>query len=208
MPVLLLLNYHIKNMEDIMLKKILSMAILGFCLFVNPLVSESRSKFIIEEPVYLKVNIHYQDNGKDCKASYANYTDPGAGHQILAVNTPVKIKSWKRKGFIIVDAETNREIYFEYHEGRMQMSIDEYLTKITSASKVDLGKLSDKDRKGIEEGIAINGMTKDGVMMALGYPATHKTPSPDSNRWIYWRNRFGTIAVEFDGNGIVSNIIN
>ncbi len=189
-----------------MLKRILCLSILATCLLVNPLVSEGKSDFIIEGPVYLKVNIHYQDNGKDSKASYANYTNPGAGHMILSVNTPVKIKKWRRKGFIIIDEDTNREIFFEYSEGRMQMSQEEYLDKITSASKTDLGRLSDKDRKGIKEGAAGAGMTKDGVMIALGYPATHKTPSPDSNTWIYWTNRFGTIAVTFDDNGIVSGI--
>lgn len=189
-----------------MLKRILSLSVLIICLFVNPLVSESRSKFIIEGPVFLKVNIHYQDNGKDCKASYANYTNPGQGHKILSVNTPVQIKKWK-KGFIIVDTKANTDILFEYNEPRMQMSVEEYLNKITSASEIDLDKLSDADRKGVKDGLASVGMTKDGVMMALGYPATHKTPSPDSNRWIYWTNRFGTIAISFDGNGIVTEII-
>ena len=192
--------------EDVMLKKISGIFIMVICILATPLVSEGwGSKFIIENPVFLKVNIHFQDNGRDCKASYANYTNPGAGHQILPVNTPVKIKKWKR-GFIIVDSENNKEIYFEYSKRRMQMSIEEYLKHITSPSKVDLGKFSDIDRKGIREGKAYTGMTKDGVMMALGYPATHRTPSPDSNRWIYWTNRFGTIAVTFNEKGVVTNI--
>ena len=190
-----------------MLKKISVVFVLAIGLFVNPATSEGRSKFIIEEPVFLKVNIHYQDNGRDSKASYANYTNPGAGHQILAVNTPVKVKKWKRKGFIIVVAETDKEIVFEYHAGRMQMSIEDYLDHITSASKVDLGKLSDKDKKGIKEGKAITGMTKDGVMMALGYPATHRTPSLENNKWVYWTNRFRTLGVEFDEKGVVSGVV-
>ena len=191
-----------------MVKKLLSLSILTICLFANPLVSESSSKFIIEGPVYLKVNIHYQDNGKDCKASYANYTNPGAGHKIVPVNTPVQFKKWGNKGFIIIDTQNNTEIYFEYHEPRMQMTGEDYISRITSASKVDLDQLSEKDRKGIKDGMATLGMTKDGVMMALGYPATHKTPSPASNRWIYWTNRFGTLAVTFDDKGIVSEIVN
>ncbi|MBN2417997.1 MAG: hypothetical protein JXL81_01325 [Deltaproteobacteria bacterium] len=191
-----------------MSRKLLSILImLTTCILVNPLVSESRNEFIIEGPVYTKVNIHYQDNGKDCKASYANYTNPGAGHMILPVNTPVQIKNWKR-GFIVVNTESNVEIFFEFNSKNMQMTADDYLGKITSTSKVDLGKLSDKDKKGVEEGKASSGMTKNGVMMALGYPATHKTPSPDSNRWIYWANRFKTIAVTFNDQGIVSDITN
>jgi hypothetical protein len=188
-----------------MFKKIFGATILAAALFINPLISEAKKGYILEGPVFLKVNIHYQNNGKDSKASYANYTNPGVGHKILAVNTPVQIKGWKR-GFIIVNTETNEEILFEYGEARMQMSTEEYLNKITSSTKVDLSKLSEKDMKGVNEGIASAGMTKNGVMMALGYPATHRTPSLDSNTWIYWANRFKTIAVTFDDNGVVTAI--
>ncbi len=189
-----------------MLKKILLLSILTICVFVNPLSSQAKDKYILEGPVYLKVNIHYQDNGKDCKASYANYTKSGAGHDFLPVNTPVKIKSWRRNGFIIVNADTNKEIIFEYSADRMQMSISEYLEVITSPSKVSLNSLSEKDRKGIKEGAAQLGMTKNGVMMALGYPAAHKTPSPEENRWTYWGNRFRTIVITFSDKGVVTDI--
>ncbi len=189
-----------------MFKRIVTATILTAALFINPMISEAKKEYIIEGPVYMKVNIHYQNNGKDNKASYANFTNPGAGHKILAVNTPVQIKTWKRQGFIIVNTETNEEIFFEYHEPRMQMTTDEYLNKITSSAKTDLSSLSEKDQKGIKDGIASQGMTKNGVMTALGYPATHRTPSLESNTWVYWGNRFKTIAVTFDDKGIVTTI--
>lgn len=189
-----------------MIKKLIGALMLAVCLFFNPLISEAKSNYIIEGPVYLKFNIHYQDNGKDMKASYANYTNPGNGHKILRANTPVKVKSWRRKGFIIVNADTNEEIYFEYHEARMQMSAAEYLAKMTSKTKVNLSSLSEKDNKGIRDGRASVGMTKNGVMTALGYPATHRTPSLESDTWVYWTNRFGTIAIIFDKDGLVSRI--
>ncbi|NLD38889.1 MAG: outer membrane protein assembly factor BamE [Desulfatiglans sp.] len=189
-----------------MFKKIVGATILAAALFINPVTSEAKKDYILEGPVFMKVNIHYQNNGKDSKASYANYTNPGAGHRILAVNTPVQVKSWKRQGFIIVNTETNEEIFFEYQEARMQMTSEEYLNKITSPAKTDLSTLSEKDQKGIKEGIASNGMTKTGVMMALGYPATHRTPSIESNTWVYWSNRFKTIAVTFDDKGVVTAI--
>ena len=40
-------------------------------------------------------------------------------------------------------------------------------------------------------------------MMALGYPATHRTPSLDSNTWVYWTNRFTTFEVNFNDKGLV-----
>jgi hypothetical protein len=190
-------------MEVIMLKIILGATILAVTLLLNPVTSEAKKEYLIEGPVYLKVNIHYQCNSRDCKASYANYTDPGEGHGILSVNTPVKIEKWRRKGFIIVDTENNKEIYFEYNEPRMQMSQEEYLNKITSPVKVSLDNLSDADKKGIKEGRLVVGMSKTGVMMLYGYPATHRTPSLDSNRWIYWTNRFTTFEVNFNDKGLV-----
>ena len=189
-----------------MRKKILILFILAICVFVNPLSSQAKDKYIIGEPVYLKVNIHYQNSSRGNNASYANYTDSGVGHDFLAVNTPVKIKKGRKNRFIIVDAETNIEIVFEYSAARMQMSINEYLEKITSPSKVNLGELSEKDRQGIENGVAKIGMSKEGVMMALGYPAAHKTPSPEENRWVYWKDRFRTLVITFGENGIVTDI--
>ena len=47
---------------------------------------------------YLKCNVHAYDNGRDIKASYANWTNPGEGHLLIPVNTPIEIEKW-RKGF-------------------------------------------------------------------------------------------------------------
>jgi hypothetical protein len=60
--------------------------------------------------------------------------------------------------------------------------------------------------KGIEEGKAYPGMTREGILTALGYPATHRTPSLDAGTWVYWTNRFGTLAVEFDAKGNVTKV--
>ena len=88
----------------------------------------------------------------------------------------------------------------------MGMSVDEYLDLISSPDPVSVGGLSALDRKGIDAGRALPGMTKRGVLAALGYPARHRTPSVESDRWIYWTNRFKTRAVEFDANGEVARV--
>ena len=177
-----------------------------FCFLLYPAQSKSDHPFGLEqEVVYLKNNIHYQHHANDNKASYANWTNPGEGHEIIPVNSPVKIGKWG-KGFKIIKNEDGTEVLFEYHKKRMNMSIDDYLKLITSTSPISLDDLSEIDKNGIQEGKAYRGMTKDGVRMALGYPATHKTSSLESNTWIYWTNRFGTIAVEFNEQGIVESI--
>ena len=86
------------------------------------------------------------------------------------------------------------------------MSVDQYIDLIISPTKVSLKSTSEKDRKGIRDGKAYIGMTKKGVMTALGYPAAHRTSSLDNNTWVYWKNRFSTMVVEFDGNGKVKQV--
>lgn len=154
---------------------------------------------------YLKNNIHAQEKGKDLNASYANWTDPGTGHVIVPVNSVVDIKPG-RKSLTIVVKETGKTIDFEYDKDRMGMSTEEYTKLISSSSPVSLDKLSKIDRKGIADGKAYPGMTKDGVRIALGYPAVHRTPSLESDSWIYWTNRFGNYTVEFDKSGKVTGI--
>jgi hypothetical protein len=154
---------------------------------------------------YLKFNIHAFDNGRDIKASYANWTNPGNGHLLIPVNTPIETGRWRR-GFYFVTKDTGKKVLFEFHKKRMGMSVQDYIGLITSPEPVALSSFSEADLEGISEGKARVGMTKTGVMTALGYPAAHKTPSLVANTWIYWRNRFKTMAVEFDESGIVKEI--
>ena len=165
----------------------------------QPLNSAGSDKF------YLKNNIHAQVGPRDTKASYANWTDPGNGHIIIPVNTPVELEKY-RKGLVIRNLTDGQKIFFEFHSRNMGMSVDEYIQLIASPTVVSLDNLSNTDRKGIKEGKAYAGMTKQGVRVALGYPAVHRTPSLEDDIWIYWRNRFQTIAVEFDQRGKVTHI--
>jgi len=163
--------------------------------------------------VYNKYNIHVQDQidrkgNHHYAASYANYTNPGAGHMIIPAGTPLIVKKKSRKEIVFLTQKDNLRIEFEYHEPRMGMSVDKYLELITSSEPTSLSKFSGADLKGIKEGKAHVGMTKEGVLTALGYPAVHRTPSLDAGTWIYWTNRFGTLSVDFDAKGKVTKVTN
>ena len=86
------------------------------------------------------------------------------------------------------------------------LSAEEYVGYITAPNKLSLGRLSPIDKKGIADGRAYKGMSKEGVRIALGYPALHETPSLQDDVWTYWRNRFATTAVEFDASGRVKAV--
>ena len=66
--------------------------------------------------------------------------------------------------------------------------------------------LSKADQDGIASGRANVGMTREGVLLALGRPPFHANPNLDVPEWMYWRNRFGRMAVQFDDKGKVTNV--
>ena len=157
--------------------------------------------------LFLQNNIHAQQGSLDSKASYANWTNPGKGHFILPVNSAVEFGRY-RKGLTIKNLTDGRKIYFEYSQKNMGMGAEQYVELIASSQKVNLRGLSGVDQKGIEEGKAYPGMTKKGVRIALGYPASHKTPSLAASTWIYWQNRWNSMAVDFGKSGKVIAIRN
>jgi hypothetical protein len=162
------------------------------------------------EIVYLKYNVHAFQKGSGYHSSYANWTNPGPGHVLFPVNTAVRVSPlgrWRAgSGFLLTTVDDGKKISYEFHKERMGMTIDEYVKLITSPNQVSLKGLSQKDQEGIRLGKAMVGMTKKGVMMALGYPACHKTPSLEDGVYVYWQNRFKTLAVEFDSKGKVIRI--
>jgi hypothetical protein len=106
--------------------------------------------------------------------------------------------------------------------GRKTLSMDEFLnrtfvtedprTRVRSSAApagkkkdkhaANQGEKSDTLRANIEQGIVTEGMTRPQVLMALGYPPAHRTPSLDSPSWTYWENRWVTFIVYFDGDRV------
>jgi hypothetical protein len=155
---------------------------------------------------YLKNNIHAQRNPRgDLVASYANWTQPGAGHVIFPVNTPVKIGRWYR-GFALITQDKGQKIHFEYNRRNMAFTEREYLDLITSPREVDIGKFDGIDREGIRVGKAFPAMSKEAVRVALGYPATHQTPTLKEDVWVYWKDRWRRLQVVFDQSGRVVTV--
>ncbi|MEN8126644.1 MAG: hypothetical protein ABFR90_02445 [Planctomycetota bacterium] len=153
---------------------------------------------------YTKYNFHYTTEKGEVRGSVANWTKVPE-HRVLPYGSPVKVKPWK-SGYSLIDPKSGKTINVlsksKFLNGK---SLSEYLDLILSTTPVSYGGLSEVDRKGISEGRPYEGMTKKGVMIALGYPCPHDTPSPDFDTWKYWANRFGNYYVTFKDGVVVSS---
>jgi len=171
---------------------------------------------------YTKYNIHTQKKQTNKQgettysASFLNFTDPGSNHVIIPVNTPVRIEPWfgmksfikkvPYSGIVLFTNEYGQKVYIDYDPRYTNMSYKDYAELITSSEPVSLDSFSELDLKGIKEGKAYKGMTKEGVMKALGYPAAHKTPSLEAKTWIYWKSNRITTNVVFGTDGKVTSV--
>lgn len=66
--------------------------------------------------------------------------------------------------------------------------------------------LSELDRKGIRKGIPYEGMSRQGILFAMGRPPRHANPDLEAATWMYWLNRFKRKAIDFDEKGVVEEV--
>jgi hypothetical protein len=153
---------------------------------------------------YTKYNIHTQAARRGFEASYANYNyfRGGSGHMVIPMNTQIEIMRTGRGGFVFRLGE-GRTCEFDFDARRMNMTVQAYIDLITSPGPVSTAGFSEIDMRGIKDGTAYRGMRRAGVLAALGYPARHKTPSLESDSWIYWKSKSDIVTVQFDPKGKV-----
>jgi hypothetical protein len=176
--------------------KVCTALLLGFLI---PVCCSCESRHL-----YNRYNLHYIfENGVN-KGSYANYTR-WPGHGFVPYNTG--LHAYPSGDRIWFKPDAGLGVTYEFNPGRMGMSAKQYVDLITSPAPVSYEGLNDADHEGIQTGNAMVGMTKQGVMIALGYPAKHLTASLEQNRWFYWKGRHHKYAVEFDDTGVVVSIM-
>jgi hypothetical protein len=163
----------------------------------HPMTSQTR---------YLCCNMHYE---KD-EISDANYLKG----TLIPFGTRVQILEVGRHS-VKFQPDGHPAITLVHKYGRDNQSFDEYLERVfprddphaslpKAAKNAKPAQLKDVERvrKQVEDGVVEPGMTKKEVIMALGYPPAHRTPSLDAPMWTYWANRWATFEVYFDGDKV------
>jgi hypothetical protein len=150
-------------------------------------------------PLYTCCNLHYGYYGPD-KIDDANY-DVGS---MLPFGSAVTIESMTDDSVIFRSGAT--QLQLTHRAGHKQESAQQYFSKIFVETNphITFASYPKLVQTTITEGRVERGMTKEQVVMSLGYPPTHRTASLDLNNWIYWYNRWTTYHVTFDAAGEVS----
>lgn len=172
---------------------------LAGCASVN-LVDSSGQDLMKSQNVVLKTNLH--PDPVRHRLYTVNYQQPG----LIPMCTEVELVELSDKRLVFKVKSTGVQYTLDRHRSTADLAayLHDYFG--TSCNKEKLNNLSDIDKEGIKKGKALKGMSKEAVILALGFPPKHKTPNLETNQWRYWLNRWKTMVVEFDDSGKVSAI--
>lgn len=133
--------------------------------------------------------------------------------RLIPAGTKVKnLRMGKKSGYPVVGFTRvdNSKDYFAYfnpdhHPG---INVQDYMDRLfTSQSLEEMTRgMTSKEKKAIKAGDVVPGMSKEAVLVSWGYPPETGTTSLDSDVWKYWKNRFDTIEVSFNGDDKVTEV--
>ena len=144
---------------------------------------------------YLCCNLHYE-KPKITDVTYQT----GA---LVPLGTRVTITKVHKQD-VTFEAQGFPPITFVNKYGHSAVPMDTFVNRwfVERDPKLKLKNVSKKTIELIQSGQVDKGMTRDQVLMSLGYPPAHRTPSLDSPQWTYWQNRWQSFVVDFSGDKV------
>ncbi len=154
---------------------------------------------------YTKVNIWYENPEKIFSTNYHVGRILKAGTKVIVTGTDsgdqVRVSGLGGRQIRFTDPETAISYIMTYVPRHSSISFEEYFERHFSETE-PVFSFSKKEMEHIRRGTIGEGMCKEAVIVAYGYPPSHKTPSVKLDLWIYWVSRYNTRHVRFDGDKV------
>ena len=122
------------------------------------------------------------------------------GTRVLPVCTPVNI-TLVRSGEVRFQVGGQNHRYILHRS--TSLPVEEHVNRYFGGACANIAQMSPADQAGIQQGRPMPGMSREGVILAVGYPPEHRTPSLDAPMWTYW-GETGEVQVQFQGNVVVN----
>lgn len=132
-----------------------------------------------------------------------NYAE--AGKRIIAVGTPAKVTGYGRFR-VHVDIGGSRQSIGNDYSRDLEMGAFAQRYIVTEDPKAKLAKYPANIRTAITQARVIPGMTREQVLMSVGYPVSSENPNLDAKVWRFWLDSFAEFQVVFDNSGKVRDI--
>ena len=135
--------------------------------------------------------------------SDSNYMEEGK--TMIPAGTPVKYRSFGRYRVNIEVDGKKQSIGNDYsREIKLDVFAKRYI--VQDDPKAKIAAASPRVRQAIESARVTKGMTREQVLMALGYPISSENPNLDATEWKFWLFSFSPFTVIFDKDNRVSKV--
>jgi len=127
---------------------------------------------------------------------------------MIPAGTPIRTKSYSRYSVKVdVDVAYTQEMVLGLDFGRDQ-NIAIWVRKmiVPEDPRSRIRSWSEPVRRAVSAGKVAIGMTREQVIVSLGYPPAHETPSLDRDHWKYWYGTFDSFVVVWDEQGRVKDV--
>src|SRR5215470_7657850 len=130
-------------------------------------------------PVYTLTNLHAEEE----KVSAANFQYP----TVIPVCSRVTLLRAMKDYLVFSVDETGQEYWYQNH-GAVGEPFADHLARYFGpvCPKNELAALSDAERDAVRAGAVRIGMSKEAVILAIGYPPRRDTRTTELPRWRYW----------------------
>ena len=132
-----------------------------------------------------------------------NYLDQGK--TMIPAGTPLTMNGYGKNRVHVVINGRKQEIGNDYSRSTPL----EAFAKRYVVSQDPLEKLRTYPKK-IQDAIGMarltRGMTREQVIMAVGYPVSDENPNLEDKTWRYWLNSFAEFDATFDDNGLLIKV--
>jgi len=182
------------------MKKILVMLIslVGIMSFLTgcggaKLSPEVQKNFDTQAKLYTTRNMHYNLYRGTTKLIDTTNYQVGI---LIPVNSEVTMKAINAKQIVFI--YKGQEIILRNIQKYTGVDISTIAQQYFSPNKVNLQSFTADEQKAIKFAKVVPGMSKKAVLVSLGTPPAHVTPTTDMDQWKYWKNRWVTFMVNFE----------
>jgi hypothetical protein len=132
-----------------------------------------------------------------------NYAE--SGKRVIPAGTPVKATGFGRSRVFVEFPDGQQAIGNDYSRNlNMTAFTERYI--VAADPKKKMAGYSPKVRKAIETARVMPGMTREQVLMAVGYPVSSENPQLDAKVWRFWLSSFAEFQVIFGADDRVKEI--
>jgi hypothetical protein len=136
-------------------------------------------------------------------ASDSNYAE--SGKRIIPVGSPVRVTGYGRNRVLVEVAGAKQAIGNDYSR---DLGPEDFARRWVVAEDParKMAGYPPKIREAIKSARITKGMTREQVLMAVGYPISSENPHLDAPVWRMWISSFAEFQVMFDKGGKVANV--